>query len=324
MSESSVSTPSMSHTEGSSHHSLIWEGVSSLGSTTESVESASLRLPTSWNLLTIALNGTFPSFPTGIPLEPRIGLMVSDVQPLAFEPVLRIPLHGVEREEPAVFELVAVAESGDQMAHHGVHTVIQNVFGYALLVKDIVDPDHPLEDGTSRGLVTSAALPAKLAVHVVGDEAFVPQTVDAVVEVVVGSDALLGEIPLPLQEILPVGFRQFGGCDVLDEAFVVVSVPALDLGEEDFCETCEYVVGCPVEVVGDGEADPVVGSLPSDLEIFEGCEFGSDILVAVSCSDGLENHRKVVVGYGAVLLVEGGDENVTFGGSSIPHGFSLP
>ena len=83
----------------------------------------------------------------------------------------------------------------------------------------------------------------------------------------------------------------------------------------------EYVVGHPVEVVGDGEADPAVGSLPSDLEIFEGCEFGSDILVAVSCSDGLENHRKVVVGYGAVLLVEGGDKDVTFGGCSVPHGF---
>ena len=92
----------------------------------------------------------------------------------------------------------------------------------------------------------------------------------------------------------------------------------------NFCfsaSSTEYVVGRPVEVVGDGEADPVVGPLPSDLEIFKGCEFGSDILVAVSCSDGLENHRKVVVGYGAVLLVEGGDKDVTFGGCSVPHGF---
>lgn len=51
---------------------------------------------------------------------------------------------------------------------------------------------------------------------------------------------------------------------------------------KDLGETVQYVVGRSVQIVVYGEAYPFVRFLPSDLEIFEGCEFGSDILVAVS------------------------------------------
>ena len=71
------------------------------------------------------------------------------------------------------------------MAHLTIDAVVEDVLRHPFGIKVLVDPDDGLEDRTSRRFISFSTVPGKEALDVVGYEPQVPQTVDAVVEIVV-------------------------------------------------------------------------------------------------------------------------------------------
>lgn len=126
--------------------------------------------------------------------------------------------------EPAVADLVVVVESLDEMAHLAVDAVVEDVFRHSLGVEGLVHPDDRLEKRTSRCLGTFRTVPGEDAFDVVGDKPHVPEIVDAVVEIVVLSDGLLGQVPAPLEEVLAVRPGEILVGDVVEEHIPVLPV----------------------------------------------------------------------------------------------------